>query len=108
MWHSCRLHWHAEPHLRAAVACVQGWETFTNKAISVISSRRSGVVFLLWGRPAQTKAKLINGGKHHVLMCAHPSGLSANKGEILMVDATMLQGMLRCDSPSHCATVMMP
>lgn len=58
----------------------KGWETFTDKAISAISKHRTGVVFLLWGASAQSKESLINASKHHVLKCAHPSGLSANKG----------------------------
>jgi len=38
----------------------QGWEAFTDAAIAALSKRRSHVVFLLWGKPAQTKEKLIN------------------------------------------------
>ncbi len=38
----------------------QGWEAFTDAAIAALSKRRGHVVFLLWGKPAQTKEKLIN------------------------------------------------
>ena len=38
-----------------------------------------GLVFLLWGKNAEQKKKLIDGQKHHILTAAHPSGLSANK-----------------------------
>lgn len=31
----------------------QGWEQFTEAAISKLSERRKGLVFLLWGRFAQ-------------------------------------------------------
>lgn len=58
----------------------RGWEIFTDKAISELSSRRSGVVFLLWGRFAQDKAALIDKNKHHILTAAHPSPFSANNG----------------------------
>lgn len=57
----------------------QGWETFTDAAISTLSSRRKGLVFLLWGKFAQQKAALIDSKKHHILKAAHPSGFSANK-----------------------------
>lgn len=60
----------------------QGWETFTDAAISVLSARRRGLVFLLWGRYAQQKASLIDSKKHHILKAAHPSGFSANKVQI--------------------------
>jgi uracil-DNA glycosylase len=38
------------------------------------------VVFLLWGKPAQEKAKNVNQNKHHVLKTTHPSPLSAHQG----------------------------
>ena len=34
-----------------------GWETFTDAVISAISAELEGVVFILWGGPAQKKAK---------------------------------------------------
>ncbi|MEN8226659.1 MAG: uracil-DNA glycosylase [Bacteroidota bacterium] len=58
----------------------RGWETFTNRVIEQISARRSGVVFLLWGRYAQAKESLIDGQKHLILKAAHPSPLSAYNG----------------------------
>lgn len=58
----------------------KGWEKFTEAAISKLSQQRSGVVFLLWGRYAQDKARVICPSSHHVLTAAHPSGLSANRG----------------------------
>ena len=59
----------------------KGWEDFTDAAIKALSLKRKGLVFLLWGRNAQQKATkgIIDKGRHHVLMSAHPSGLSANK-----------------------------
>lgn len=58
----------------------KGWETFTNAAIEQLCTYREGLVFLLWGRFAQEKAKLINPAKHLILRAAHPSPLSAYKG----------------------------
>uniref|UniRef100_A0A1J3JVU1 Uracil-DNA glycosylase n=1 Tax=Noccaea caerulescens TaxID=107243 RepID=A0A1J3JVU1_NOCCA len=58
----------------------KGWEQFTDAVIQSISQQKKGVVFLLWGRYAQEKSKLIDGNKHHILTAAHPSGLSAHRG----------------------------
>jgi uracil-DNA glycosylase len=60
----------------------QGWEIFTDKVIQSLSEKRSGIVFLLWGKYAQAKASLIDQSKHHVLMSAHPSPFSAYSGFI--------------------------
>ncbi|MBQ4098140.1 MAG: uracil-DNA glycosylase [Clostridia bacterium] len=57
-----------------------GWEVFTDSIIKKISLFKSGVVFLLWGANARSKAKLIDKDKHLVLECAHPSPLSAYNG----------------------------
>ena len=35
----------------------QGWETFTDAVIEEINSKKSNVVFLLWGNPAQVDVK---------------------------------------------------
>lgn len=58
----------------------KGWETFTDHVISVLSEKRSGLVFLLWGRYAQQKESLIDTKKHVVLKAAHPSPFSAYNG----------------------------
>ncbi|MCR5423556.1 MAG: uracil-DNA glycosylase [Bacteroidales bacterium] len=57
-----------------------GWETFTDAAISALSERRDGIVFLLWGSYAIAKSRLIDTSRHHVLTAAHPSPLSAYRG----------------------------
>ena len=57
----------------------KGWETLTDAAISALSAKRKGLVFLMWGKFAQQKDVLIDTKKHHVLKAAHPSGFSANK-----------------------------
>ncbi len=58
----------------------QGWEEFTDKVIQTLSEKRSGIVFLLWGKNAQMKADLIDKQKHYVLISPHPSPFSAHKG----------------------------
>ena len=58
----------------------QGWERFTDATIQAISRQRDHVVFLLWGKHAQKKAKLIDRGKHTILEANHPSPLSARQG----------------------------
>ena len=58
----------------------KGWEVFTDSIIKKISDLKSGVVFLLWGANARSKKALIDGRKHLILECAHPSPLSAYNG----------------------------
>lgn len=58
----------------------RGWETFTDKAIQLVSRETSSVVFLLWGSYAQKKAELIDPSKHLILKAPHPSPLSAHRG----------------------------
>jgi uracil-DNA glycosylase len=57
-----------------------GWEEFTNAVISMLSDRKTGLIFLLWGKFAQSKQVLIDETKHTVLKAAHPSPFSADKG----------------------------
>ncbi|MDP5229379.1 MAG: uracil-DNA glycosylase [Cellulophaga sp.] len=58
----------------------QGWETFTDTIIQLISDKKENVIFLLWGGYAKNKMKLINNKKHTILTSGHPSPLSANRG----------------------------
>lgn len=57
-----------------------GWQTFTDRVIEIISARRERVVFLLWGKFAQSKAELIDTQKHLILKATHPSPFSAHNG----------------------------
>lgn len=57
-----------------------GWEEFTDAAVAALSERMENVVFILWGRYAQEKGKIIDRAKHHVISSAHPSPLSAHAG----------------------------
>lgn len=58
----------------------KGWEEFTDGIIKKISDLKEHVVFLLWGGNARGKKPLIDGNKHLILECAHPSPLSAWNG----------------------------
>jgi uracil-DNA glycosylase len=58
----------------------KGWETFTDAVIRKISEEKENVVFLLWGSYAQKKGEVIDRNKHLVLMSAHPSPFSADRG----------------------------
>lgn len=58
----------------------KGWETFTDAAIKTISDEKENVVFLLWGAYAQKKGEMIDRSRHLVLMSAHPSPFSADRG----------------------------
>lgn len=58
----------------------KGWEVFTDAVIRKISEEKSEVVFMLWGKYAQDKGKVIDTTKHFVLKAKHPSPLSANFG----------------------------
>ncbi len=57
-----------------------GWQKFTDTVIQTISKEKNGVIFLLWGRYAQNKEKLIDTEKHIILKSAHPSPLAAHRG----------------------------
>ena len=58
----------------------RGWEIFTQAVIEYLSREREGLVFILWGRDARDKKKLIDNKRHLVLESAHPSPLSAYHG----------------------------
>ena len=58
----------------------QGWEHFTDATIKLLSGEREHLVFILWGKPAQSKEKLIDTQKHLVLKAPHPSPLSSYRG----------------------------
>ena len=57
-----------------------GWEKFTDAIIHKISTEKSQLVFLLWGRNAIAKKEIIDCKKHLVLTAPHPSPLSAYRG----------------------------
>jgi len=58
----------------------RGWEQFTDATIRLLSEEKEHLVFILWGRPAQSKEKLIDSSRHLVLKAPHPSPLSSYRG----------------------------
>ncbi len=54
----------------------KGWENFTDEIIRAVSEKDETVVFVLWGKPAQKKASLIDETKHRIVQGAHPSPLA--------------------------------
>ena len=58
----------------------QGWETFTDKIISLLNEREKPLVFILWGSPARRKKPMITNPKHYIIESPHPSPLSAFRG----------------------------
>lgn len=57
-----------------------GWNQFTDKIIEALNENLNNVVFILWGSPAQKKAKAVDTNKHHVIKSVHPSPLSSYRG----------------------------
>ena len=57
----------------------QGWETFTDTIVEILNERRDGLIFLLWGQPAQRKASAVDESRHLVIRTSHPSPLGATK-----------------------------
>ena len=57
-----------------------GWEEFTDAAIRILNEQDRPMVYLLWGRPAQSKKSMLHNPKHLILTAAHPSPLSAHNG----------------------------
>lgn len=65
---------------RAGAHQGRGWEAFTDAVIDRLNREREGLVFLLWGAPAQAKGRLLDGNRHLILKAPHPSPLSAHRG----------------------------
>ncbi|MNF27807.1 Uracil-DNA glycosylase [compost metagenome] len=91
--HGCLQHWAEQGVLllntsltvergMAGSHADKGWGVFTDRVIEVVSEQREHLVFLLWGKHAQSKARLIDPSKHLVLCSPHPSPLSAHRGFI--------------------------
>lgn len=60
----------------------QGWEQFTDAIIEKLAERNKPIVFILWGKPAQSKRAIIEriSAQHIILEAPHPSPLSAHRG----------------------------
>ena len=57
-----------------------GWESFTDTIVETLSREKEHLVFILWGKYAQEKGKMIDTTKHLVLTAPHPSPFSAYAG----------------------------
>lgn len=57
-----------------------GWKTFTDHIIQVINDKADPVVFILWGKFAQSKETYITNPHHKVIKSPHPSPFSAHRG----------------------------
>ena len=55
----------------------KGWEQFTDAVIEAVNAQDRPIVYLLWGRPAQSKIPMLTNSKHLILKAPHPSPLSA-------------------------------
>lgn len=57
-----------------------GWQEFTDAAIRAVDRENRPIVFILWGRPAQEKKRLITNPERLIIESPHPSPLSAYRG----------------------------
>lgn len=58
----------------------RGWENFTDAVIQAVNQKDEPVVYMLWGKPAQSKIPMLTNPKHLILKAPHPSPLSAYRG----------------------------
>lgn len=58
----------------------KGWEQFTDAVIEAVNRQQRPVVYLLWGKPAQSKQAMLTNRSHLILRAPHPSPLSAYRG----------------------------
>lgn len=62
-------------------SCQNMWYEFTNELLKNISTKYSGIIFLLWGKHAHLKKLdciIKNQQNHKFIISSHPSGYSAN------------------------------
>lgn len=58
----------------------KGWEILTDAIIEKLNQRPEPIVFILWGKSAQAKIKMIDTSRHAIIQSVHPSPLSASRG----------------------------
>jgi uracil-DNA glycosylase len=56
-----------------------GWEFFTDAIIQTLNEKRTGIIYMLWGKYAQNKGLVIDKEKNLVLISAHPSPYSVDR-----------------------------
>lgn len=54
-----------------------GWEALTDYIIDRLNQHPERLVFILWGKPAQSKLSRIDTERHAVIQSSHPSPLAA-------------------------------
>lgn len=64
----------------AASHAGRGWEQFTDAVVRIISERKEGIVYMLWGSYAQRKGQVVDSKKNFILKSVHPSPLSVYRG----------------------------
>ena len=57
-----------------------GWSILTDNIIKLLNDREKPIVFLLWGKFAQSKEILITNKRHLIIKSAHPSPFAAHRG----------------------------
>lgn len=55
-----------------------GWEQFTDAVIQTLNTKKTNIVYLLWGKYAQSKGAVIDRDQNLVLTSGHPSPYSAS------------------------------
>jgi len=79
-----------------------GWEQFTSAVLRSLSEQINGLVFMLWGKPAQSvKTDLVKLKNHLILETSHPSPFSARKG-FLGCDHFKLANQFLTDNNKEC------
>lgn len=58
----------------------RGWEQFTDAIIQAVNAQDRPIVYMLWGRPAQSKIPMLTNPRNLILKAPHPSPLSAYRG----------------------------
>lgn len=88
--HGCLLKWAQQGVLllntvltvtenKANSHCDIGWEKFTDALLKKINDeKKTKVIFVLWGKLARDKKRLIDTTKHGIIESSHPSPLSAH------------------------------
>jgi len=64
-----------------ANSCQGIWSEFTDELLKIISTKYSGIIFMLWGKHAHLKklsGVIKNQDTHKFIISSHPSGFSAN------------------------------
>ncbi len=58
----------------------RGWERFTDRTIQILNAQKQGLVYILWGKYAQEKARVVDPRQNLILKSVHPSPMAAHRG----------------------------